>query len=399
LKKADLVIVVTCAYRKEAEDLSIQVIRRVLKGKRPDATAIVGGCMPIINSSRLKEVFSGPTFSPRTMNKIDDIINARVKLEEIEDSNIPSFNGIYSSSDYDWKVRLKKYLKGKINRYSIRSLSRRLSRKIKPGLRFFIDLLPAGTRSFIKKISPKKRERIPYAWAEHQKFSLRVAWGCLGKCTYCAVKYAIGPLTSKPLGVLCDEFKKALKKGYKKFCLLGDDVGEYGIDIGHSISELLWAFFQLDKENRCSFYIRSSNPEAIVRNLEKFKKIVATGKIKELLLPVQSGSERILKLMGRKNNVPEIKNAFWTLLNIYPDLEIVSTIIVGFPGETEKDFQASLDIIKQVNFRRISIFKYHAKPNTEAAAMPNHVPRNIINARVRRIKTLLKERNIPIFIE
>ena len=135
-------------------------------------------------------------------------------------------------------------------------------------------------------------------------FIIRIASGCLGNCTYCAVKFSIGTLKSKPVEKIIKEFKEGIKQGYKQFFLFGDDCACYGQDIKTTLPNLLDELTKIKRDIVIS--MNYLEPELLTKIYPKLKKFFDNGNISYVRIPLQSGSDRILKLMGRSYKIKEV---------------------------------------------------------------------------------------------
>jgi threonylcarbamoyladenosine tRNA methylthiotransferase CDKAL1 len=178
-------------------------------------------------------------------------------------------------------------------------------------------------------------------------FTIRLARGCLGNCSYCAIKFAAGTLESKPIGEILLEFKKGLSQGHRLFTLIAGDTGCYGIDIGTSAVELLSEIFKVDGAYK--LIIKEFNAQWLIKYQSELETLLTTNfdKIDYIIVPVQSASDKILRLMQRPYNIENVKNCLRSLKSNIPQLNITTHIMAGFPEETEEDFQKSVDFIRE----------------------------------------------------
>ena len=203
-------------------------------------------------------------------------------------------------------------------------------------------------------------------------YLIRVSQGCSNNCAYCGTKRAVGNHKSKPLDECVKEFKIGLNKDFTNFVLTADDTGAYGIDINSSLPELL---DKLTKINGCySIDIRALNPNWIVKYIDELEPILNRGKIKIMSIPVQSGSDRILKKMHRLSNSKKIKEALIKIKKAYPKIALDTHVIVGFPGETMDELKESLELIKEVGFDFGSLIPLSIRPDTEIEKIKTKIP-------------------------
>ncbi len=336
--KADYIIINTCAFKQGQEDFSIKKIQEFSKKNKK---LIVGGCLPEINKKRLEEIFKGPTFSPISFHKIDEIFKSEIKFQELSDTNkLANISPITNPTHFKDLFRIK-----------------------------IIGLLLMRLRRVFKR-----------------SYYIRISWGCLGKCSYCAIKNAIGPLKSKPLNECLLEFKNGLTDGHKDFILVADDLGAYGIDIDKNFPLLLNEFLKIKEKYTLSLF--ELHPRWIVKYLEELIPIVKSGKIIEILCPIQSGSNEILEKMNRFHTAEEIKFALKKIREVNPKIRLITHVIVGFPGETEQDFQKTIDFLREVKFNYSALYSYSEKLETIASNLPNKISEKTIKERIKKAKKM-----------
>jgi len=342
-KQADLIIVSTCAALKSREDLSKTAVTWYQEQKHQDAKIVVAGCLGKINPEVIKEFEDVAFISPREIDVLDDLIAAKVRFKDIPDPNqIGSF-----------------------------------------------PLFPDKPERQAK--GDRLNKRLDLAYEKKDLFTLRVATGCLGNCSYCAVKFAVGELESKPVDAIVNEFKSGLDQGFKHFVLIAGDVGCYGVDIGTSAIELLSELFAV--EGAYKIIIKEFNAQWVVKYFQDLLKIFKENyeKIDYIVVPVQSASNRMLRLMKRPYTIEDVKKYLNIIKAEVPGLQISTHIMVGFPGETEEDFKESVDFIEEYEFPFVDIYAYDDRPNTAASQMAGKVPQKTIDQRVDAVKKVQKQ--------
>lgn len=214
--------------------------------------------------------------------------------------------------------------------------------------------------------------------------------GCNNYCSYCVVPYTRGKEISRPVADILDEIKVLLDLGISEITLLGQNVNSYGqtnpvADAPVNFANLLHQVSILPGLQRLRF--TTSNPKDISDELMRcFSEI--ENLCPQVHLPVQSGSDRILKLMNRKYTVSEYMNIVQSLRSYRPDIVLSTDIIVGFPGESENDFEASMDLLKTVRFHSSFSFKYSDRPGTRSADFDNKVEETVKSERLARFQAL-----------
>lgn len=194
----------------------------------------------------------------------------------------------------------------------------------------------------------------------------QISEGCLGNCSYCITRFAKGKLFSYPKEDILNSIKKDIDSGAKEIWLTSQDCANYGNDNGeYLLPKLLNEILSIKK----NFYLRlgMSNPENILPILEELIEIYKNKKMfKFLHLPLQSGSNKILKSMNRKYFVEDFLKIIKEFQKHFPDIHISTDVIVGFPGETQKDFQQTYEIIKKIKPETINVSKFWPRPKTRA---------------------------------
>jgi len=224
---------------------------------------------------------------------------------------------------------------------------------------------------------PKLRKR---------KFSafVSIMRGCNNFCSYCNVPYVRGREISRSPKEILKEVEELSQRGYKEITLLGQNVNSYGKDLKERIdfADLLGFINQIDGLKRIRF--TTSHPRDLSDKL--IEKMAELDKVCEHLhLPVQSGSDKILSRMKRGYTREYYKNLVEKLRQAIPEIALTTDIIVGFPGETEEDFQDTLDLVKTVGFDGAFTFCYSPLRGTEAAEFEGRIPEEVSKERLRRL--------------
>ena len=238
------------------------------------------------------------------------------------------------------------------------------------------------------QLNAKIEERGPSAF-------LTIQEGCDKFCTFCVVPYTRGAEYSRPLKSIIDEAKKLIDVGVKEITLLGQNVNAWsfkGLDdqnwgLGRLIDELA-------KINELKL-IRYTTSHPLDMDIELIKSHRDNKKLMPYLhLPVQSGSDNVLKMMNRKHSVKEYLNIVEKVRDYNPKIAISGDFIVGFPGETDKDHLSTLNLIKQINYAQAYSFKYSKRPGTPGSILPNHVNEDIKNSRLYEVQELLRSQQL-----
>ncbi|MDO4564626.1 MAG: tRNA (N6-isopentenyl adenosine(37)-C2)-methylthiotransferase MiaB [Clostridia bacterium] len=221
---------------------------------------------------------------------------------------------------------------------------------------------------------------------------VNIMYGCNNFCSYCIVPFVRGRERSRSPEAIVDEVRALVEAGYSEVTLLGQNVNSYGND-NQSISfaELLGRVNMVDGLKRIRFM--SSHPKDLTDDV--VEAIAANEKVcPHVHLPVQSGSDRILKLMNRKYNREQYLKTAEKLKALRPDFELTTDIIVGFPGETEEDFADTLSLVKQVGFAAAFTFKYSRRQGTIAVSLPNQIDEATKKERLKRLNALQAEMTV-----
>jgi tRNA-2-methylthio-N6-dimethylallyladenosine synthase len=219
--------------------------------------------------------------------------------------------------------------------------------------------------------------------------------GCDKFCTFCVVPYTRGPEYSRPASQIMEEARRLADKGVREITLLGQNVNAYrgpGPDgKSWSLARLLHELAELDGIERLRY--TTSHPRDMGDDL-----IEAHGEIDKLMpylhLPVQSGSDRILAAMNRQHTAREYLDLVARIRDVRPDLALSSDFIVGFPGETDQDFDATLALMREVNYAAAFSFKYSPRPGTPASAAAKQIPEDVKSERLQILQALLIEQQI-----
>lgn len=218
---------------------------------------------------------------------------------------------------------------------------------------------------------------------------LRIADGCSNYCTYCAIPYIRGPLKSRTLEDVLEEAKRLSKEGYKEIILVAQDTARYGMDIyGESkLVELLKELCKLDFKWIRFLY---TYPEMITDEL--IDVVANNEKICNYFdIPIQHISDTVLKRMGRKSNGASIREVIKKIRNKIPNVVIRTSLIVGFPGEKESDFDELYSFVKETKFERLGVFKYSKEEGTPAVKLKEQIPEERKEERYDQIMSLQQE--------
>ncbi|MCD6166066.1 radical SAM protein [bacterium] len=361
-KEADVIILNTCALFTCEEERAVELIKEYQSGKKPDARLAVCGCLPLVDfgKKRIKEIFDGLIFTHDTRFELNKFINAQIKIEDFEAPNtfketeFVSRNTflsppLFSSLD---KVKFNKQLLEKIRSWSV-------------------------AKSIYTYLI---RERN----SDEDKFFILISSGCTGRCSYCCMSAIHGRrFESKSTDKILREFRKGLSLGYRRFELISQDTGAYGIDINMTFPALLKMLLNEDGEYEIG--IGNLNPRWLIKYFPELKQLLKTDRIYKVQCTVQSGNDRILKLMNRPYNIDAFKRCVSELHQEFPDLNLNTHFMVGFPSETESEFKDSLQLLDNIPFNSVFIYEYSGRPDTRSYNMPDQIPDAVKRKRAKKM--------------
>ncbi len=327
-EEADLVILNTCSIREKAEQKAYSELGRLekLKQEKPELLIGVAGCAAQREGEKILK-------------------------------RVPSVDFIFGSPNIDQTVEL---------------LNQTIQQK-QPAVLVDYPKRPLATLPAVRK--DKLR-----AWVS-------VMEGCDYRCSFCVVPTTRGPERSRPSREIISEITQLAEAGYKEVTLLGQTVNSYGkkSDEGVDLADLLRMINDIPGIERIRF--TTSHPNDL--NLKLMTTIAEIPKVCEHLhLPLQSGSDCILKAMRRGYTFKEYQTKIEKLKKLISSLSITSDIIVGFPGESDEDFSQTLEAISEIGFDGIFAFQYSPRPNTEAASLPDQVSEKVKEERLKRVLNL-----------
>ena len=219
---------------------------------------------------------------------------------------------------------------------------------------------------------------------------LKIAEGCDKRCTYCIIPYLRGPYRSVPIEDLVEEARQLAESGVKELILVAQETTLYGKDIygEKSLPRLLKELAKIPGIHWIR--LQYCYPEEITDDL--IETIKTEEKVCHYLdIPIQHASDRILKRMGRRTNQAELKERLGKLRREIPDIAIRTTMISGFPGETEEDHQELLDFVDEMEFERLGVFPYSAEEDTPAYSYPDQIPEEVKEERRAEIMELQQD--------
>ena len=222
------------------------------------------------------------------------------------------------------------------------------------------------------------------------KSGVNIMYGCDNFCTYCIVPYVRGREKSRPVEDIVDEIKRLTETGVVEVCLLGQNVNSYGkgLDGNVTFASLLREIEKIDGLHRIRFMTPHPKDlsDEVIEVMANSKKIC-----RHIHLPAQSGSSNILKKMNRNYTREDYLALVDKIKTVMPDISITTDLIVGFPGETEEDFEDTLSLVKEVGYSSAFTFQYSKRTGTPAATFEDQVPEEVMTERFNRLLETVKE--------
>ena len=368
---ADTILFYSCALTNGAVNRSINIIKELQKKTGGESQLIVWGCLPKIEPNTLKQVYLGPTFFEDNLHRLDEIVNAGKPIEKITANQV--FN---KCKEYTRKLGNNGRKQTKLSKLRYRYLSHKIVYRLP------LDLINRCYRFLYRKVNlfQPKNSSI---------FYIKISTGCLGYCTYCAIRLSRGKIKSKAIDQIIREFRYGLDKDYKTFALLGTDLGSYGRDLGYTLVDLLKEMVKEQGDYKIG--LRNLNPHFLNEMLNDLEPLFSTGKIWYAEIPLESGSDKILKLMGRDYTAKTFKESIIRLRSVCPSLIIRTQVMVGFPKETKQDFAESIRLLKELKLDFVEIYNYSPRVGTLAEKMQGRISKRTALMRGYRItiQTLL----------
>ena len=232
-------------------------------------------------------------------------------------------------------------------------------------------------------------EGVPIKRADNKKAYVTIMYGCNNFCTYCIVPYVRGRERSRKPEDILNEIKGLASEGYEEVMLLGQNVNSYKGGENYNFANLLIDVNKIEGIQKIRFI--SPHPKDFTDDV--IDAIASSKNVsKTLHLPLQSGSTNVLKAMNRKYSKEQYLELVDKIKNKIPNVTLTTDIIVGFPGETESDFEDTLDVVNKVGFEQVFMFIYSRRKGTVADKMENQIPEEIKHERFSRLQKLVEEK-------
>jgi len=384
VRDADIILLNACGLTRHSEKINRDLISRIEALKKPSAKVIMGGCLTKINSDFRQNLTFGVDDDLALLNTMFD---ARIPVQNIHANFLLP------------QVRLRDASAKTVE--TTRSVLRKLTRpRVIAGklLRYYrTGCRVSGSRNGERTISKLSRERQESVGTvvnvyKPSTFLIKVSTGCLNTCSYCAVRLSRGRLKSKPIDRVVEEFEEGVAKGYRQFGLIGTDVGAYGRDRDTDLVTLLKELLRTDGDYRIK--LRNIQPRFLIEMLPELRKILQSGKVTYLSSAAESGNNRILRLMNRGYRIEAFKEAIGLLNMDFPYIQLRTQLMVGFPSETEEEFQDTVRLLDELNFDVVEVYIFQSRPGTEAAKMAGQIHKKVALRRCYEL-CMSSERVIP----
>lgn len=220
----------------------------------------------------------------------------------------------------------------------------------------------------------------------HTRSAVKIQDGCDNFCTFCIIPMVRGRAVSRPVADVLESVRKTIENGFKEIVITGVNIGRYEYE-GYSFEDLLEEILEVPGDFRVR--ISSLEPDGFG---DRFVELFSHPKLMpHLHLCLQSGSDKTLLRMRRMYDVQQFRKTVTKFRSVYPDFNFTTDIIVGFPGETEEEFQETMAAVREFNFSHVHTFKYSVRKGTRAERLENHVPEKVKNERSLKVRELSEE--------
>ena len=332
-EEADYIAINTCSFLNSKAAYFLNKVQRLYNEKTKKQKIMIIGCLGGTNKSDIDEISKDIIVFKRDINEIKEYF----KFKKLPDTK---------STSVEDKLPLKKQVLYLFNKYILKS------------------------------------KHIEYRLKRNKVCYLQISSGCQGKCSYCSEKF-ITKLKSRSVEEIIDAINDGIKRGYKLFGLNSDDASAYGKDINTNLENLI-------KED-INFSIPEFNPQGLTDNVVELLK---DKKFLYITCPIQSGSNKTLRNMKRPYTIEFALKQLRKVKENNKNLMINTHVIVGFPGETEKDFQETIKALETGLFDRVKVFMYNERPNTEALKINPKISEEEKERRKQIVLEVVKKNNL-----
>jgi len=337
--EADYIVINTCSFLNSKATYFLNRVKKLNEEKTKKQKLMIIGCLGGTNKSDIDEISKDIIVFKRDINEIKSYF----KFKKLPDTR---------STTVEDKLPLKKQILYLFNKYILKS------------------------------------KHIEYRLKRNKVCYLQISSGCQGKCSYCSEKF-ITKLKSRTIEEIKDAINDGIKRGYKLFGLNSDDASAYGKDINTNLENLLKEVIKIKED--INFSIPEFNPQGLTDNVVELLK---DEKFLYITCPIQSGSNKILKSMKRPYTIDFALKQLKKVKENNKNLMINTHVIVGFPGETEKDFQETIKALETGLFDRVKVFMYNERPNTEALKINPKISEEEKERRKQIVLEVIKKNNL-----
>jgi tRNA A37 methylthiotransferase MiaB len=358
-READYNFFFASALNRVRIDESFDIVNRLT---RFPGETIVLGCLMEVAPTEFRERWKGKFLAIKDMNEFDSFFPGfEVKYRDVPPGNTPANSGnIYKNVSPDVFIRQRLAL---------------AMNPVKVGEKLY---------SYLHR-QQKENYDTTFIWVSN---------GCPNKCSFCAERKVIGELQSRPLKDIVVEYGKMLEEGRRTFEFIGDDVGSYGLDISSSFPELIEELNKRDAAYNVHWVIKHLHPKFIIKYQDDIIDIARSGKVKEIICCFQTGSNRLLELMNRQHTIEEVIITLKRFRQALPEIKLATNIIVGFPTETQEEFNQTLAVFDEVYFDRVHMIKYYDAEGSDSHELNPKISDDSIARRIKHAKKFLKQRGI-----
>ena len=332
---ADIYLVNTCSVTAEGERKVRQIIRRANK-KNPAAAILITGCYAQVDGDRLASL-PGVRFVCGNLRKMRAAEVALAIADGSLDSTAPTVE--------------------------------------------------------VASLEGADFEKMTIRRSERTRAYLKIEDGCESKCAYCIIPRARGPIRSKPMAEVVEEARALVEAGYKEIVLTGIEISAFGKDLTEKLPDLLSALDNLPGLERIR--LGSLDPSLLMPAYTQLLKEIRH-LAPQFHLSLQSGCDRTLNAMRRRYNTAMVRRNVDAIRAAFPDACFTADVIVGFPGESEEDFQSTAAFIGSLDLLDCHIFPYSIRPDTEAATMSGQLPGDVKEARVHALEAVIEESRLRV---
>jgi tRNA A37 methylthiotransferase MiaB len=364
---ADYYIYVTCSATQPIVKSELETIKKL---KNSSCDLIVMGCLPGANQEDLANIFTGKAVSTKNIEDIDKLFpEFRIKFKDIPET----YN--YDYGDYVFI-------------------------DVNPDTSVFSLILKYGLSLNLVRYIKRQKEFKNYSNANSGKNILeprfiKICSGCANNCTYCNIREAVGKVKSKSIELLTGEYAELLNQGNRLFHFLAEDICSYGLDIKSSLQELLISLQETDDGYHTKWSLEGVHPSWLIKHQNELLPFIKSKKVWEITLSVEHASDRILELMNRHYKIDDLKQVLKTLRKTNPSIKINAMFILGFPTETEEDFNEVINLLKIARFECVTLSAYSEFTKRASSKILPKVPENIVQKRLRIANHILQKLKTP----